>query len=272
MRLEYIDIHPQLKNYIEKIWFFEAENRLTDDAMKLIVPNGLLKLVIPVRNGLFGKLEGCQHTAKEQELTLIGICDLPSTVDAQFDTCFATIGVEFSPLGAYRFFKLKLSELRNKIYPLTNLLGNVAYTLEQQLKEADRTTEKINIVQRFLIGLYTLTGQDLIFDYCVSNIVYSKGTISVRELEKTTGYSARWLQMKFDEKLGMSPKSLCTLHRFHSCYQHIVTEPTLVNCNKIMFDGYYDQSHFIKDFKRYTGMSPGVFLNQNTDFDRIFYK
>ncbi len=52
MRLQHIQPHPLLKGYIEKLWVFENEEKLQSEDMKLIVPNGMLKLVIPFKNGL----------------------------------------------------------------------------------------------------------------------------------------------------------------------------------------------------------------------------
>ena len=100
MRLQHIDIHPSLKSYIEKIWVFESSGRVPNEDMKLIVPNGLIKLTIPFRNGNSGKNDVCFHLSKEHQMTLIGIGDLPAIVDVEHDAASGTIGVEFSPMGA----------------------------------------------------------------------------------------------------------------------------------------------------------------------------
>ena len=55
MKLEHIQPRPELKPYIGKMWVFENDSRLPDEEMKLIVPNGMVKLVIPIGNGLSGK-------------------------------------------------------------------------------------------------------------------------------------------------------------------------------------------------------------------------
>ena len=75
MRLQHIDPLPLLKGYINKLWIFESDGQVPNEDMKLIVPNGLIKLVIPFRNGLSGKMSGWQHLSKEHSITLIGMCD-----------------------------------------------------------------------------------------------------------------------------------------------------------------------------------------------------
>ena len=113
MRLQHINPHPLLKGYIEKMWVFESNGRVPNDDMKLIVPNGLIKLVVPFRNGLSGKMEnGWFHLSKEHSITIIGIADIPAIVESENDSIAGTIGVEFSPQGAYRFFHLRQSEIK----------------------------------------------------------------------------------------------------------------------------------------------------------------
>lgn len=75
---------------------------------------------------------------------------------------------------------------------------------------------------KFLLNQLSLYDEDLIFEYCVEKINASKGKITIKELEKKTGYSNRWLNMKFNEKLGASPKNLSSVIRFSQCYQSFI--------------------------------------------------
>lgn len=272
MRLQHIDIHPTLKGYIEKIWVFESSGRVPNVDMKLIVPNGLIKLVIPFRNGLSGKNDGWYHLSKEHQMTLIGISDLPSIVDIEHDTAAGTIGVEFSPMGAYRFFKLQQSEIKNQIHPLADILGNTAKNIEEHIANAETVELKVKCLQHFLLNLFLQNDSDLIFEYCIRKIKYSKGGISIKQLEKETGYSSRWLNVKFGEKIGISPKNLCSIRRFQFYYQALAQNAKEVFMQKDFYNLYYDQAHFIKEFKRFTGLPPTKFENAINDFGKIFYK
>lgn len=272
MRLQHIDIHPALKGYIEKIWVFESSGRVPYDDMKLIVPNGLLKLTIPFRNGISGKNDVCYHLSKEHQMTLIGICDLPATVDVEHDTASGTIGVEFNPIGAYRFFKLKQSEIKNQIHLLTDIFGKTAFQIQEVIANAETTEEKVKLLQQFLLTLFLKNESDLILEYCVRKIKSSNGSVSVKQLEKETGFSSRWLHMKFDEKIGVSPKNLCAITRFQFCYQALTQNNEEISGQRNFYNLYYDQAHFIKEFKRFTGLPPVKFENQMNDFGKIFYK
>ena len=273
MRLQHITPHPLLKGYIEKMWVFESTGRVPNDDMKLVVPNGRIKLVIPFRNGLLGKMEdGWFHLSKEHSVTLIGIADIPAIIESEKDCKAGTIGVEFSPHGAYRFFHLRHSEIKNQIHPLTDILGNIAKQLEEKIANTESVNSKVCLLQQFLLKLFSQNEADSIFDYCVQKIKLTKGKINISDLEKETGYGSRWLHMKFIDKIGISPKNLSSIIRFQQYYQTLATSQEKVFMKKDFYNYYYDQSHFIKEFKRFTGLSPVRFENANNDFGKIFYR
>ena len=254
------------------MWVFENSRRLPVEEMKVIVPNGMAKLVIPLSNGLLGKYKDWQHLSKESSITLIGIADTPAIVDVQHDAPHINIGIEFSPLGAYRIFQLRHVELRNRILPLEEVLGKSAKAITEKIANTDRISEKMEIIQSYLITLVSKSRQDEILDYCLLQIANSKGLISVSELEKKTGYSSRWLYEKFMEKVGLSPKSLASVARFMHFYEATAKNPTMNFFKEDIYDFFYDQAHFIKEFKRFTGSSPTRFIKTDNEFGQIFYK
>lgn len=272
MQLHNIEPHPLLKGYIEKMWLFESSGRMPNEDMKLVVPNGRIKLAVPFRNGIAAKMEGWFHLAKEHSITLIGLTDIPSTLDIETDNVTGTIGVEFSPEGAYRFFHLRLGNIKNQIHPLTDILGNTAKQLEEHILNTESIEGKVFLLQHFLLKLFLLQTEDSIFEYCVRKIKSSKGRITIKKLEKETGYSSRWLNMKFSDKIGVSPKTLCPIIRFNHYYRALANDDEMAFMGNEFSDLYYDQSHFIKEFKRFTGMLPKSFENIPNNFGKLFYK
>lgn len=272
MRLQNITPLPQLQGYIDKLWVFESEGIPPNADLNLIVPNGLIKLVIPFRNKLTGIMEGCNHTSAENSITLIGMTDIPSVVVSPDDSYAGTIGVEFSAFGAYRFFHLPQNEIKNHIHSLTTVVGQAAKTLEEHISNAPTLAEKIYLLQQFLLRQFTRQPHDAIYDYCVKKILFSNGRITVKGLEKETGYSSRWLNMKFTEKAGISPKNLASIIRFQQFYQALARNDEKSFFTSSFYDFYYDQSHFIKDFKRFTGMPPTKLALADNEFGKIFYK
>ncbi len=258
--------HALLKNHIEKIWLFESSGKMSTDDLKLVVPNGNLKLTISYQNGIVAEVNGKTFNSKVHDITLTGLINVPVILDVDENIVTETIGIEFNPQSAYRFFHFNLSEIQNQIYSLSDLLGNSGKHLVEQINNTTTRQQKIIEVQQFLLKQFSLRKRDSIFDYCVEQIIASKGAVTIKELENKTGYSSRWLNIKFNEKLGTSPKNLSSIIRFNQCFKSIIRG----NDKGGFYESYYDQSHFIKDFKRYTGLSPSRYEKQIDDFGKRY--
>lgn len=77
--------------------------------------------------------------------------------------------------------------------------------------------------------------------------------------------------MKFDERLGVSPKNLSSIIRFKEYYKIFIDPQKDSRSRKDYYELYYDQSHFIKDFKRFTGLAPTRFEKQMNEFGERYY-
>jgi hypothetical protein len=218
----HIESHFLLKNYIEKMWLFESSGKMPVEDMKLVVPNANLKLTLSYQNGIVASVDGKTFLSKENDITLAGLIDVPVILDTDEDVATETIGIEFNPLGAYRFFHFNLNEIQNKIYSLRDLLGKTGNQLIRQINELPSADQKIAALQQFLIRQLSQQNEDSIFDYCIEKILASKGRITIKELEKKTGYSSRWLNMKFNNKIGVSPKNLSSIIRFKQYFQAFI--------------------------------------------------
>lgn len=273
VRIRSVEPHPHLKGVVERLFVFESDGQMPDEDLKLIVPNGLIKLVIPFRNGLLSRTGDWTHLAKENSLAFIGISEIPARVDLPSNGFAGNITLEFSPWGAYRLFPLRLGEVKNQVHALTDLMGVVAGRLAERLAEAEDLGQKVQLVQQFLLGQLRAARPDPVFDHCIQRIVASRGRIAVGQLEKETGYSSRWLLTKFHERLGISPKSIASVIRFQQLYKALSQrdQTSLLPAGEF-YEYYYDQSHFIKDFKKFTGLAPTRFVHAANAFDSVFYQ
>ena len=250
--------HPLLSPYVAKMWVFESSGRLPALDKKLIVPNANFKLAFTCHNGLVARVGDKNFLQKENKLSFTGLVDSPVNLDPQTDAQTETIVFEFNPLGAYRLFRLSFVEVKNQIVELADLIGNRAEKLQSQLAEATTLHLKLQLLQHFLIKQLEKAVPDPIYDFCINRISDSKGLITVSQLEKETGYSSRWLHRKFSEHLGTGPKNFSEIVRFKQFYQVYSTGTKLESLKDLyhFYDYYYDQSHFLRAFKRFTGFTP----------------
>ncbi len=248
--------HPLLSPYVAKIWVFESSGRLPAQERKLIVPNAHLKLTLCYRNGISARVGDNPFLQRENELSLTGLIDAPVTLDPHEDAQTGTIIIEFYPLGAYRLFRLAYDEVKNRITDLHDLIGKETKELASRLAEAVKVDQKLQLLQEFLLQRLETTSPDPIYEYCIQKISVSNGLVSVAQLEKETGYSARWLHRKFSEHLGTGPKNLAEIVRFKQFYQAYSAGAPSEDLKQQIYLHYHDQSHFLRSFKRFTGTTP----------------
>jgi len=255
-RFNTVTPHPLLRPYVAKMMVFESSGRLPAGDRKLIVPNANFKLTLTYRNGIIANIGGNTFMQSENELSLSGLIDSPVNLDPSEDVQTGTIIIEFNPLGVYRLFNLSYAAVTNQIIQLADLIGNSVKTLQSQLGETNTIEQKIQLLQNFLLKRLENATPDLIYDYCIDRITDSKGLINVAQLEKETGYSARWLHKKFLEHLGTGPKNLSEIIRFKQFYEAYSTGAGPYLLKQHIYNYYYDQSHFLRAFKRFTGSTP----------------
>lgn len=263
MKLQFIQPRQQLKPYITKIWLFENNSGFINHGT-LIAPNARAKIIIPYKSELTTTDNKKTGICKESEIYFIGIRDVPVTLGTPKGAT-GSIGIELTTEGAYRFINVPMYQLTNNLYSFSDLYGKDSKELYQKITDEEDPKVKINIIQEFLIKqLSKDTRNNLVVNYSVDLISSLHGLTTINELEKKTGYSKRYLDLLFKNHLGISPKTLATIYRFQHFYKHFSTEE--INSD----DLYYDQSHLIKEFRRYTGYSPKQYSKFNNDFGKHF--
>lgn len=264
--------HPLIQPFIAKMWVFESDGRLPELEKKLIIPNANFKFAFGYSNGIVSRIGDKTFVLGENELKLSGLIDSPVILDPQEDVPTGTIGIEFHPLGAYRFFHLRYADLKNQIVDLDELIGIRAMVLRRQLASASTIERKLQLLQHFLIKQLERTSADPIYDYCIKRIADAEGLVAVRQLEKETGYSSRWLHTKFSDHLGTGPKNLSEIIRFKQFYQAFSAGARLQQLKDQIYRHYHDQSHFIRSFKRFTGSTPMELQNSLNELGTKAYR
>jgi AraC-like DNA-binding protein len=206
----------------------------------------------------------------EGRLMVIGAMDEPAVLSSGPIT---NLGVEFRPGMAYRFLDVSMKELLNSVYPADIVLGRMGRELQWQIEDTSAIDETVRLIQRFLIHrLAALANEDGLIDAAVSMIQSSHGLMPVSVLCQEVGYSKRYMDRKFRDRLGLSPKTLSRILRFQWVYEHWMRQPASQASWQEYSDLYYDQSHFIKEFKHFTGFSPLAYTRQVNEFVQAFYQ
>lgn len=272
MKLSFVTPRLELAPYIDSFWIFQSDFGLPIDDSRIITPNGKAKIIIPFKNSLFMTHKNRTTEYKEGSVIFIGIWDEPTILSSSTQLT-GTIGVEFKPGGAFPFFSIPMHELTNTIFHLNDLLGKDGAKLIEHIGNAKSTAEKVDILQVFLLGrLQQYHIEHTIAQVAINAVNTSHGLINIKDLAENVGYSNRYLNMLFQQHVGLPPKTIARILRFHKFYQQWAVTDSLQFVEDDIYDYYHDQSHFIKEFKQFTGYAPKKFTQINNELGRIFYK
>ncbi len=208
-----------------------------------------------------GRLSYLEKEA-EQPLSVAGITGLLNNFRIfKNEANTRTALVNFTETGAAYFFKAPMHELFNGSFSLDDLIPRFEKEIVvEKLSTATNNEERIKILEAFLISRLSQKEADLLAVAAVTQIKVSNGLISISKLADDLNISQSRLEKRFRAIVGASPKKFSSIVRL----QYIIKElPKTDSLTSLAYDaGYFDQAHFIKDFKAFAGQTPQQFLNK----------
>ena len=269
MQVHRFQVEALLAPYVDSIWTFTTETGFSPNDIRTVLPDAKLELIVPIRGTMSSDIHQQKVSLPEGQIMLIGAKVEPAVLSSGPIT---NLGIEFRPGMAYRFLDVSMAELTNGVYPVGAIFGRMGMELQWQIENVLTLEEKVGLIQRFLIHrLHSLSNQDRLIDAAVSMIQSNSGLMPVKTLCRELGYSKRYLDRKFRERLGFSPKTLSRILRFQSVCNRLMMQQDSIALWKEFSDSYYDQAHFIKEFKYFTGFSPLNYAQQINEIEQAFY-
>ncbi len=156
------------------------------------------------------------------------------------------------------------------MYNLTNYVVDAELVLKAEILNirerllASKTPEqKFRVLEEnFLQSYLKQLRENPFVDFAVSKIINCPNQISIKDISEQTGYSQKHLIQIFKESVGVTPKAFLKVIRFQKAIQQIEHQ-IAIDWTTIAYDcGFYDQSHFIADFKVFSGFTPAEYLRQ----------
>lgn len=178
---------------------------------------------------------------------------------------FSTIGTVFYPHVLKTVFGFDADELTDTCLDLDELAREQGHHLTGLLSECRSNTEKIDILSSYLLFLARKNSDraDNRMEYALSQILQSKGNISLKELNDKLCLSERSVERKFKQYVGISPKLFARICRFQASLSQIRNNQ-FSKLSDIAYDNEYaDQSHLIRSFKEFAGVSPNKYQKQS---------
>lgn len=247
MKLEEYQPTELLKPFIKAYRIVESEDEITNR----ILPNTSFALAFRYKGQVSYKSDNKQELLPTS--TISGLRKSVRLIHYIKDS--ATIIVLFKETGARAFFNEPLYELFEESISLdTFIKQHNIEIIEEQLAEAQNNIQRIAIVEQFLLSKLCSYTPDKLILTAVKIIHSTKGAIKIKELADTLYISNDAFEKRFRKVVGTSPKQFSSIIRMETIIQQ--KQPT-ENLLDIAFNaGYYDQPHFNKDFKLFTGQTP----------------
>lgn len=186
-----------------------------------------------------------------------------------------TFAVRFYPYSFSNFVSVSIKTLANKETPLALLFGEKASkAFAENIIEAPNTQKRIEIVEAFLLQKLTdIKIVDTIVKRTIDIILSTGGKATINTILKDDPSKRRQLERKFIKHIGISPKQLGKVLRLQSALKMLLNQGS-ESLTEIAYESdYYDQAHFIKDFKEFTGITPKAFLEDDKmKLSSVLYK
>jgi AraC-like DNA-binding protein len=174
---------------------------------------------------------------------------------------FGIFGVYLYPFALPALFNIPCCALTNQMPSLDSVLGTQGSELEERVMLAADNPARLKILTTFFEGLLVKNkSKDPTFQRAVLYAINSKGAVSVKQLANEFCLSERQFERKFKEYSGFNPKMYLRITRFHyAIEEHKNNFKTLSELAHLC--GYYDQSHFIHDFREFSGYHPSHYFS-----------
>lgn len=253
--------HSDLQTIVKCYWTLEVPAQ-QDTQRQLILPDGCVDMCFILGDDIKRYTDDKDFIIQPRQMLLGQITEQFYIEPTGYVDTFA---IRFYPYGFANFIDLPLKELGNKETPLNKLFGDERVgQLSQEINKAKTTSDRICIIEKFLIDrLYSKATIDNIVKSTIDTMFSSKGSKPLNAILKNDLTKRRQLERNFAKQIGLSPKQLSKVIRLQATLQMLLNKSTETLTGIAYENEYYDQTHFIKDFKEFTGITPKEFLTDD---------
>ena len=249
---------PPLGTFVEHFWLLDRH--VTENAKYRLFPDGGIEIMFslgepqwlfePNRN-----LPRCFRTSWASGMRTRSIVISHGPIASM-------IGARFRPAGACRFLKTPMTELADCVIELDNLWGLDASRARDRLAAATTPQACFAELERVLLEKLVEPSREERMTTWIVEQLQVRPHLDVSSLSRRLGISQKQLQRSFRTVVGVRPKAFARIQRFQTVIQEVGDDPTVNWARVAAVCGYYDQPHFIREFKEFTELTPTSYLSK----------
>lgn len=250
-----------LNQFIDHFFYYTDFNPV--HAVDRLLPDGNVQLIFDLTdnpkyiydNETLKEIQSCRN------VWFSGFRTKPITIPSGKDS--ELLIVQFKKGKAFPFLSEPMHNITNCVVDAELVIKAEVLNIREDLINAETPNKKFNVLENNLLNFYQNKLYESQFvDFAVSNILKSPANNTIKEIASIAGYSQKHIINLFKKHVGVTPKEFLKVIRFQTAIQQIEKHNQVI-WSTIAYDcGFYDQSHFIADFKIFSGFTPTEYMQQ----------
>lgn len=259
MIFETHSLEKPLADYVESIFYYKGFK--PDHSIERVVPTGHLFIIFDLAGFEYHTFDNktLEPNQNFENVWISGMHKNYLSISAHQDS--EMLVIQFKTSGAYPFFDHSISDFNNKVIPAKEVFGNEILELRSRIIKGENASEKFSDTEEWLLKRFdkTKTAPEELLS--ILEEIQSKPVSESSSIIASYPNSQKHLINQFKKYFGLTPKVFHRIFRFNEILKKIQNEEQL-NWSEIAYEfGYSDQSHFIKEFKEFSGFNPQEFID-----------
>lgn len=260
--MRYATFKPEgLEHLLQCFWILEHTPSTIPDHLERVFPDGYIDLFFHYGSPFQRYDRHYQPIGKNIRL---GICGpFERSIFLKHSGPLGLIGARFVPGVVSQVLPISAASIANRFLNVADIIDGGAH-LEKRLGSAQNNQERLLLLQQFLRSRLqpkhspSSHTQDLLH-----HIRARKGIVNIATFASHRGISIRALQRQFKHEVGLPPKRYAGLIRFRNVVR-VAKQNRHVSYTTLAHEfGYFDQAHFVHDFRKFSGVAPRSFFNES---------
>jgi AraC-like DNA-binding protein len=255
-----------LNEFVENLVYYHGYSAPHD--LDRFLPDGNTEIIIDLTgtpqyiydNDTLGEIQICRHA------WVSGVRTQPITIPSGRGS--RMLIVAFKKGKAFPFYPFPVSELADTVVAADLVFGRNFHDFREGLLAARSIQNMFRLVEAFLLqqagdALHTDSASKCI-EYALSSMIHQPTLRRLHRLSDEIGYSQKHFINLFTQQVGVSPKQYLKILRFQKVITSLENRRSNHWSEIARESGYYDQAHFIHDFKLFSGFTPGEYMKKKS--------